>query len=182
MSNSSIIGTVGLIIFPTIFGLIYFIFARFVLIASGSRYPLGTISSVFIYSLIPIAIAYHLAHFFSFLLIQGQLIIPLASDPFGWGWDLFNSVDYRINIGIVTARLAWFISIAAIVIAHIISVYLAHVIALRTFRTRTSSLISQIPMLVLMVGYTMVSLWILAQPIVEIWFPLSGGVEYRKSY
>lgn len=168
MSNSSVVGTAGLLVFPIVFGLVYFVFARFVSLASRACYPLGTISSIFIYPLVPIAIAYHLAHFFSFLLVQGQLIIPLASDPFGFGWDLFNSVDYRINIGIVNARLAWLISVTAIVIAHIISVYLAHVIALRTFKTRTSSLISQIPMLVLMVGYTMLSLWILAQPIVEI--------------
>ncbi|MQF69721.1 hypothetical protein FIM12_05260 [SAR202 cluster bacterium AD-804-J14_MRT_500m] len=167
MPNSSAVGTLGLLVFPCIFGLVYLLFSRFVSIASRTSYSIGAISSIFIYSLIPIAIAYHLAHFFSFLLVQGQLIIPLASDPFGFGWDLFNTVDYRINIAIVNARFAWFISVVAIVIGHIIAVYLAHVIALRTFETRVSSLMSQLPMLVLMVGYTMLSLWILAQPIVE---------------
>jgi hypothetical protein len=46
-------------------------------------------------------------------------------------------------------------------------VYVAHVIALREYPTRRGALRSQVPMLVLMVGYTMVSLWIIAQPIVE---------------
>jgi hypothetical protein len=57
--------------------------------------------------------------------------------------------------------------VMAIVAGHIIAVYLAHLVAVRTLRQRTIALRSQYPMLVLMVGYTMLSLWILAQPIVE---------------
>jgi len=57
--------------------------------------------------------------------------------------------------------------VSAIVTGHMIAVYLAHVIALRTLREHQPALRSQYPMLALMVGYTMVSLWILAQPIVE---------------
>ena len=121
----------------------------------------------FVFSLVPIALAYHLAHFLSFLLIQGQLIIPLASDPFGFGWNVLGTAGYQVNIGIVDARFAWFTAVAAIVAGHIIAVYLAHVIAIRTLRDRPLTLRSQYPMLGLMVGYTMVSLWILAQPIVE---------------
>src|SRR6185369_15905490 len=45
----------------------------------------------FALSLVPIAIGYHLAHYLTFLLIQGQYIIPLASDPFGWGWNLLGT-------------------------------------------------------------------------------------------
>lgn len=50
---------------------------------------------------------------------------------------------------------------------HIAAVYLAHVLALRVLQEKGLALRSQIPMLVLMVGYTMISFWILAQPIVE---------------
>jgi hypothetical protein len=49
----------------------------------------------------------------------------------------------------------------------IIAVWLAHVMALRTFKDNRAVLFSQIPMLALMVAYTMLSLWILAQPVVE---------------
>ena len=45
--------------------------------------------------------------------------------------------------------------------------YVAHAVALREYRDRAAALRSQLPMLGLMVGYTMVSLWIIAQPIVE---------------
>ena len=80
---------------------------------------------------------------------------------------MLGTAGYQVNIAIVDARFAWFTAVAAIVAGHIIAVYLAHVIAIRTLRDRRMALRSQYPMLVLMVGYTMVSLWILAQPIVE---------------
>jgi hypothetical protein len=143
-------------------------FAALTAMASGRRLPVGDMARAFVYSLVPIALAYHLAHYLSFLLIQGQLIIPLASDPFGWfGWNLFGTRGYTVNIAIINARYAWFIAVAAIVMGHIIAVYLAHTIALRTLGERKPALYSQYPMLVLMVGYTMISLWVLAQPLVE---------------
>jgi uncharacterized protein YneF (UPF0154 family) len=119
-------------------------------------------------SLIPISLAYHLAHYLSYLLIVGQYMIPLASDPFGFGWNLFGTSRYMVNIGIVNARFVWITSVIAIVVGHIIAVFLAHVTARRLLRDNRAVLRSQIPMLVLMVGYTMISLWILAQPLVEV--------------
>jgi hypothetical protein len=83
----------------------------------------------FVLSLVPITIAYHLAHYFSLLMVAGQFIIPLASDPFGFGWDLFGTTLYRIDIGIVDARWVWYLSVVAIVTGHVIAVWLAHVTA-----------------------------------------------------
>ncbi len=117
-------------------------------------------------SLVPIAIAYHLSHYLSYLLIAGQNIIPLVSDPFGMGWDLFGTAAYTVDIGIVNARMIWYVSVTAIVVGHVLAVCIAHVMAVRVFRARAQVICSQIPMLILMVGYTMVSLWILSQPIV----------------
>jgi hypothetical protein len=121
----------------------------------------------FVLTLVPIALAYHVAHYFSFLFIGGQYAIPRLSDPFGWGWNLFGTARYEIDIGIVTPRLQWTVAVVAVVLGHVIAVYLSHVSALQVFRERAAALRSQIPMLVLMVGYTMISLWILSQPIVE---------------
>ena len=59
------------------------------------------VARVFVYTLIPIAIAYHLAHFLTFFLIYGQQIIPLLSDPFGYGWDLFGTASYEVDIAFV---------------------------------------------------------------------------------
>ena len=125
------------------------------------------VARIFAYSLIPIALAYNIAHFITLLLIQGQLIVPLVSDPFGLGWDLFGTVGYSLNIGIINARILWFLSVALIVLGHVLAVYLAHRVAVRTFANRAIALRSQYPMLTLMVVYTVISLWIIAQPIVQ---------------
>lgn len=60
----------------------------------------------------------------------------------------------------------WYGAVAIIVLGHVIAVYLAHGAALRLFGSHRAALVSQLPMLLLMVGYTTLSLWILAQPIV----------------
>jgi len=127
----------------------------------------ANLSGLFVLSLIPIAIAYHLSHYFSLFAIAGQFIIPLASDPFGYGWDLFGTMLYRIDIGAVDARSIWYLSVIAIVTGHVVAVWVGHVTASAVFRDIRAAGRSQYPMLVLMVSYTMLSLWILAQPVVE---------------
>jgi hypothetical protein len=121
----------------------------------------------FVLTLIPIALGYHLAHYLVYLLVQGQYIIPLLSDPFGYGWNLFGTAGYRPNIAIVGARFAWYVAVVAVLLGHIAAVYLAHVQAMQTFAARKLALASQIPLTALMVVYTFVSLSILAEPIVE---------------
>ena len=166
-SRLTAIGTLGLLAFPLTFAVVYCLFAVWMARAAGGGLSATRVACVFVLSLVPIAIAYHLAHYFTFLLIQGQLVIRLASDPFGFGWNLFGTARYRPDIGIVGARSAWYTAVSAIVVGHIIAVYVAHGIAVREYPTRRAAVRSQLPMLVLMVIYTMVSLWIIAQPIVE---------------
>jgi hypothetical protein len=133
---------------------------------TGSR--IKALSGFFVLALIPIAIAYYLSHYFSLLMLAGQFIIPLASDPFGYGWDLFGTTLYRIDIGIVDAKLIWYLAAAAIVTGHIIAVCVGHVTGFAVFSQTEAARRSQYPILALMVGYTMLSLWIIAQPIVEL--------------
>jgi hypothetical protein len=137
------------------------------LMARISGLKTANLSGLFVLSLIPIAIAYHLSHYFSLFAIAGQFIIPLTSDPFGYGWDLFGTMLYRIDIGVVDAKSIWYLSVIAIVTGHVLAVWVGHVTASSVFRDSRAAGRSQYPMLVLMVGYTMLSLWILAQPIVE---------------
>ena len=122
---------------------------------------------MFVLSLVPIALAYNLAHFIGYLLIQGQLIIPLASDPFGWGWNLLGTAGYRLDLELIGAKAVWYMSVAAIVLGHVASVYVAHVVSLGRPVGRAAALRGQYAMLALMVVYTASSLWIIAQPIVE---------------
>jgi hypothetical protein len=159
-----------LVAFPLLFLVTYFVFVILVRLAGslagGRRMPVGLIAGSFVLSLVPIAIAYHLAHYFLFLLQTGQLIVPLISDPFGFGWNLFGTAAVQMSIDVMNARIAWYLALVAIVLGHVFAVYLAHVMALRIYGTPGAALWSQVPMVVLMVGYTMISLWILSQPIV----------------
>ena len=161
--------TVGLVLSycPMLFLAIYMLIGVLMALGSGSRYSGVTMARFFALTLVPIAIAYHMAHYLSFLLIEGQRLIPLASDPFGVGWDLLGTVDYQINIAIVNARFSWYTAVITIVVGHIIAVYLAHLVALQLLHDQVLARRSQYPMLVLMIGYTMASLWMLAQPITK---------------
>lgn len=72
-----------------------------------------------------------------------------------------------VALAVVDARFLWLFSVVAIVTGHVVAVWLAHITALRVCDDRKRAFVSQIPMVALMIGYTMLSLWILAQPIVE---------------
>lgn len=160
------IKTIALLGLPVVFWSVYVAFCWGIKRAAGSQYSLQDIAGYFVLSLVPIAIAYHLSHYLSYLLLAGQNIIPLVSDPLGHGWDLFGTADYRMDIGIINAKMVWYVAVSAIVLGHLAAVFVAHVTAIRIFKSTRAALLSQIPMLALMVAYTMVSLWILSQPIV----------------
>lgn len=136
--------TLALIGAVVMFHVVYGLFAGLVDGASGQRLGRRETARAFVLTLVPIAIAYHLAHYLSYLLLAGQLIIPLASDPFGWGWNLFGTVDYAINVGIIGPKDVWYLSVGAIVGGHVMAVYLAHVMALRLYDTRRAAVLSQL--------------------------------------
>jgi len=165
------VGTIALVAFLLGFQILYLLFGALMRLSvpAADRAGISTrqVAGLFVLSLVPIALAYHLAHYLSYLAIVGQFMIPLISDPFGLGWDLFGTRLYLVDISVVNARMVWYTSVIAIVTGHVIAVWLAHVMALRTFSGNQAALRSQIPMLLLMVGYTILSLWILAQPVVE---------------
>ena len=117
----------------------------------------------FLASLVPIALVYAVAHYFSLFVYQGQFAIPLASDPFGWGWDLLGTRDFTPNLTLLSADLIWYVQVGALVTGHVIGLTLAHDRALALFRSAKVALRTQYAMLVLMVLYTVGGLWILSQ-------------------
>lgn len=123
-----------------------------------------TLGNTFAITLLPIAVSYHLAHFHYFLLIQGQLIIPLVSDPLGFGWNLFGTANYRMNTAIISPNVSWSFMVFAIVVGHVVAVYAAHTIAMRRFGKHSAVFSGLIPILTLMTAYTILSLWVMAQP------------------
>jgi hypothetical protein len=163
-----LVKTLALLATVILFTAVYLAFAWLIDRCSGTPQGLRVSAGSYVLSLVPIAIGYHLAHYLSYLLIAGQLIIPLASDPFALGWDLFGTRAYSLDIAIVDARFVWYTAVGTIIGGHVIAVCLAHSMALRIYADRSRAIRSQLPMLVLMVAYTMTSLWILSQPIVAL--------------
>lgn len=164
--NFHTVATAVLLLFPLAFAAVFLACCRLTA-AIGGGASTASVAGCFILTLLPIAIAYHVAHYLTYLLLAGQYIIPAISDPFGFGWDLFGTASYKPDIGLVGARFAWYTGVIAIVAGHVIAVYLAHRTAFRFFSTPRRAFASQFPMLALMVGYTMLSLWIIAQPTVR---------------
>lgn len=156
------VGTIGL---PLLFALIYVVVCGMVSRASEGQLTRYDAIHSLVFCLVPIALAYNLSHYLSFLLITGQQIVPLLSDPIGSDIDLFGTAGYIPNIAVINARVAWIVSIVSIVSGHIVSVYIAHVISVRRLREHAIAVKSQYPMLALMVFYTAVSLWIISQPL-----------------
>ena len=159
--------TLGVMLLPLLFFCIYLGFVELSRILGGGEGGFRRFAAAYAFSLVPIAIAYQMAHYYTYLLIQGQMIISLVSDPLGWGWNLFGTAAFEPRYGIVGAGFVWYSQVALIVAGHVIAVYLAHSISLRLLRDPVRAFRSQLPMLVLMVLYTITSLWILAQPIVK---------------
>ncbi len=117
----------------------------------------------FVLSLVPIALVYAVAHYFSLFVIQGQFVAPLLSDPFGKGWDLFGTAGVTPNIAALTPNTIWYVQAVALVIGHVAGLVVAHDRAVSIFRDRDDALRSQYAMLALMVVYTVGGLWLLSR-------------------
>ena len=166
LDEAEIIRSATLAAFPVIFVAAFWLSAWAMVRASKKSLPVTHVACAFVLTLVPIAVAYHLAHYFSLLMTAGQFMIPLVSDPFGSGWNLFGTAGYKVDLGAVSPYVFWYGAVILIVTGHVIAVVLAHVAALRLFGSARAAAASQVPMVALMVAYTMLSLWILAQPIV----------------
>ena len=116
----------------------------------------------FVGSLVPIALAYAVAHYFSLLMIQGQYAIKLASDPFGYGWDLFGTADNQPTLTLLSPNTIWYVQVGALVIGHVLGLVLAHDRAISLFGSARTALRTQYAMLVLMVAYTVGGLYLLS--------------------
>jgi hypothetical protein len=125
----------------------------------GGDRPLG---SEFVLSLVPIALVYAVAHYFTYLVIQGQFAITLASDPFGRDWDVFGTADYAPNIAPFSPNTVWYVQFGSLVAGHVAGLAIAHDRAISILPAR-DALRSQYAMLALMVLYTVGGLWLLSR-------------------
>jgi hypothetical protein len=128
----------------------------------GLRLSRRELSRRFAHTLIPIAAAYLVAHYFSMVAYDGQELWRLASDPLGDGSDLFGGADRAIDYSVVSATGIWYVQIGALVAGHVAALVLAHDRALVLYGSPRAAARSQIVMLVVMVLFTVLGLWLLS--------------------
>ena len=129
----------------------------------GGGFSASRLANEFAHSLVPIAMAYVGAHYFTLLLYQGQGIVYLASDPLGKGSDIFGTVGTQIHYGLIGSNVEWYVKVAMIVAGHVAALILAHDRALALYRDARQAVRSQYWMLGVMLGFTMLAIWLVSE-------------------
>jgi hypothetical protein len=151
-----------LIVFAGVY-LLYWLGVKGMHTVRGSP-PVRELARSFAHTLIPIALAYLVAHYFSAFLYQEQAQFTyILSDPLGHGSDLFGTAGGGINYGIVGSNTVWYVQVAALVIGHVVALTLAHDRALGVYDNVRNASRSQYFMLAVMVGFTCFGLFLLSQ-------------------
>jgi hypothetical protein len=149
----------GLIAGVVLVALLFLVAVESARVVSGRR---DSLTDAFVSSLVPIALAYAVAHYFSLFVNQSQVARRLVSDPFGYGWDLLGTRDFQPSISPLTPNTIWYVQVGALVVGHVLGLVLAHDRAVALFRSSGAALRTQYAMLVLMVAYTVGGLWLLS--------------------
>jgi len=159
--SPELVATLGLI------GGVAVVSAFYALGVAGARTVGGNLSAArlrraFVHSLVPIALVYVAAHYLTLLVFEGQGIAYLSSDPLGEGWDLFGTAGATIDYGALSQNQAWYLQVGFVVVGHVAALILAHDRALALYPETKLAVRSQYWMLAVMVGFTMLALWLLA--------------------
>jgi len=153
------VATSGLVVVIGLVSLAYVVAMRAAAgVVGGNWHPLA---ARFAHSLVPIVLAYVVAHYFSFLVLEGQLGLVRLSDPFSVGWDLFGTDDWIVNLALLSPTTIWYVQVAAIVIGHLGGVVLAHDRAIAMF-DREAAVRTQYALLAVMIVFTASGLLILS--------------------
>ena len=134
----------------------------FALKVSGEKQDLNNISLLFGHTMLPIAFAYHVTHYLSLLLYESQTILYRLNDPYGIGWNLFGINDVSINYFLTPVAL-WGIQVFVTLAGHMLSVVLAHDLAIKLFGHQQSDK-TQYIFLLITVGLTLQALFVLSVP------------------
>jgi hypothetical protein len=121
--------------------------------------PLET-AAEFAHSIVPIVAGYFIAHYWSLLVIVGQQAVIQLSDPLGTGANWLGTGGRAADPTLAGATTTAVIQVSAIVVGHVVGVVLAHDRAVALL-PRRHAIIGQIPLLVLMIGYTVMGLLLL---------------------
>ena len=124
----------------------------------------------FVVSIVPIAFGYHFAHYLPSFLVDAQYALKALSDPLALGWNLLGARDLHVTASFLThhasVEIIWYAQAGAIVAAHVVAVVALHALAGEGSRPgRLAPILGELPLTVLMIGYTLFGLWLLSTPV-----------------
>jgi hypothetical protein len=118
----------------------------------------------FAYTLLPIALFYHLAHNATHVFWEWSKLRRLVSDPLGWGTDYFGTARAPLT-SLWEPETIWYLQVALVVIGHAYGIFVAQREAFRVYDgDKRASFRVHLVMMVGMIAMSMLSLWLLAQP------------------
>lgn len=161
-TSLEIVFTLGLIVVVALVAGLYRLGVWGMRNASSIDLPTDELGARFAHTLVPIALAYVVAHYFSLLAYQGQAMFYLVSDPLGSGANVFGTSQTTIDYTWISATGVWYVQVAALVLGHVAGLILAHDRALITFTDSRTATRSQYWMLAVMIAFTSLGLWLLS--------------------
>jgi hypothetical protein len=153
--------TLGLLMMMALIGVVYRIGILGVHSVDRGT-PQGVLAGRFIHTLVPIALAYVAAHYWSLLVYQTQASVALFSDPLGNGANIFGTAGVQINYNVLTPNSIWYFQVVVLLAGHVCGLALAHDRALVLYKDPRIAIRSQYWMLVVMVFLTCLGLWLLS--------------------
>jgi len=158
------------VILPTVIGLVVAVICLLAVFAlalhlgrklASDRASFATSLTLFAPTVLPIAFGYHIAHYLPGFLVDVQYVALTITQRLG-GEPFYVTTSFFFDPPIV--RIIWLTQASMVVLGHMISIIIAHIVALRHFGTPRRAFLSQIPLGAFMVAYTFFGLWLLASP------------------
>jgi hypothetical protein len=138
------------------------VYTASVKVAEGVVGQRAAFRGIFVGSLIPIAIVYALSHYLSLLLVSGQFVIALLSDPYALGWNVLGTAGFKPNLTFLKPNTTWYAQVTVLVVGHVLALIVAHDRAVALSPSPKVALRTQYAMLTLMVIYTVCGMWLLS--------------------
>jgi hypothetical protein len=120
-----------------------------------------TLPNLFAHSVVPIIVGYIVAHYLSYFVEVGQQTVVQLSDPLGKGWNLLGTADWKVSYWISAhPTFLAILKVLSVVTGHVLGVIAAHDRAIKLL-PRRHQLTGQLPLLFVMVFYTVIGLYLL---------------------
>ena len=131
--------------------------------SAGGERDAPELRRAFVHTLVPIALAYVAAHYVGLVLFEAQATLYLLSDPLARDWDVLGTSARAIDYSYISQNAIWYSQVAAVVAGHVAALVLAHDRGLAIHDDPATAVRSQYWLLAVMVGFTLLALWLLAQ-------------------